>query len=314
MIFPFFTAGKTLYVSEIKYHLKNKMSNALISIIIPIYNAEKYISQTIHSVLEQTYSNTEIICMNDGSTDNSEVIIKSIGDKRIHYFYKKNTGVSDSRNQGLQKANGEYVLFLDADDLLSTQFIEKSIAALQQNNAVGFCCSKVIKIDETGNALSENQWRGASNDILHEVLSYNPDIVTCPSNYVFRKKVLIDNSVFFNTALSSSADRYFLIELANFTKGMLIADNNYLYYRVHKTSMSNNFTPGLLNDNLLFQKEVLKIGNIPGSLKREFNFKTNYIFAGSSFRLKQYGSCIGFSIKAFCYNPLGFIKQLIIKN
>ncbi|MCW3083763.1 MAG: glycosyl transferase family [Bacteroidetes bacterium] len=286
----------------------------LISIIIPCFNAEKFIADTLQSVLRQTYTNVEVICINDGSTDNSEAIISSINDQRIHYFYKKNTGVSDSRNQGLKKAKGEYILFLDADDLLSEQFVEKSIDALQQNNTVGFCSSKVIKIDETGKALSANQWKGASGDILQEVLSYNPDIVTCPSNYVFRKKILVDNSVFFNTSLSSSADRYFLIELANYTKGMLITDGNYLYYRVHKTSMSNNFTPGLLNDNLLFQKEVLKIGNIPGRLKREFNFKTNYIFAGSSFRLKQYGPCIGFSVKAFYYNPLGFIKQLIIKN
>lgn len=288
-------------------------STPLISVIIPVYNAEKYIAQTIRCILEQSYTAFELICINDGSTDRSEAIIGTISDPRIRYFSKSNTGVSDTRNQGLQKAKGEFVLFLDADDLLSGQFIEKSIAALQQHPELGFCCSGVIKIDENGNEMP-GRWKGACENVLQEVLSYNPEIITCPSNYVFRKKVLTDHALLFNTSLSSSADRYFLIQLTRHAKGLLITAGNFLYYRVHKASMSNNFTESLLNDNLLFRKEVLKSGSIPAALKREFNFKTSYIFAGSFFRLRQYGPCIGFSLRAFYYNPLGFIRQLISKN
>ena len=292
------------------------MSNQdpLISVIIPLYNAERYIAETIRCVLQQSYSHLELICLNDGSTDASEAIIRQLSDPRIRYIAKKNTGVSDTRNQGLQQAKGEFVLFLDADDLLSPHFLEKSIRTLQQHTDADFCCSRVIKIDEAGNELSGHRWKGACEDVLQEVLSYNPEIITCPSNYVFRRKALTAHSLLFNTRLSSSADRYFLIQLAAFSKGILIRDENYLYYRVHKASMSNHFTPALLSDNLLFQQEVLKLGSIPAALKREFNFKTNYIFAGSSFRLRQFGPCIGFSVKAFYYNPAGFIKQLMSKN
>jgi len=289
-------------------------SGPLVSVIIPVYNAEKYISQTLLSVIRQTYAHIEILCLNDGSIDNSETVIQDTKDERIHYFFKNNTGVSDTRNQGLRKASGEYVLFLDADDILSDHFIEKSVQTLQLNPNAGFCCSKVVKIDEMGNVCSTFQWKGASQNILQEVLSYNHEIITCPSNYVFRKNILIENGVFYNSGLSSSADRYFLIELSNYTKGILITDENYLYYRVHKTSMSNNFTPSLLNDNLQFQKQVLNIPSIPDILKREFSFKTNYIFAGSYFKLRKIMPCLLYSAKAFYNNPVRFIKQLIIKN
>jgi teichuronic acid biosynthesis glycosyltransferase TuaG len=292
---------------------KEMKHQPLISIIIPCFNASPFIAQTINSVLSQTYSNFEIICINDGSTDNSEFIIKNINDKRLNYYLKNNTGVSDTRNQGLHKAKGEFVLFLDADDILSDQYIEKSIHSLQQNSTYGFCTSTVFKINEQGKEITKKTWKGASSDILREVLSYSSEIITCPSNYVFRTKILVDNSVSFNTKLSSSADRYFLVEVSNFTKGILITADSYLYYRVHPKSMSNNFTPSLLRDNILFQKKVNKIESIPKKLKEEFNFKTNYIFAGSSFRLNQFIPCFFYSLKALYYNPFLFIKQLFIK-
>ncbi len=287
-------------------------SEPLVSVIIPCYNSEAFIAETIESALKQSYSNIEIICINDGSTDNSECIIKKINDKRLNYIFKKNTGVSDTRNQGLKNAKGEFVLFLDADDVLSEHYIEKSIQALKRNNGYGFCTSYVIKINEQSNKLSEKIWKGTSTDILKDVLNYSSEIITCPSNYIFRTKILLDNAVFFNTKLSSSADRFFLVEVSNFTKGILINDN-FLYYRVHKKSMSNNFTPSLLSDNILFHKEVLTINRIPKKLIGEFNFKTNYIFAGSSLRLKQFFPCVIYSLKALYYNPFLFIKQLIIK-
>ena len=81
-------------------------SEPLVSVIIPCYNSEAFIAETIESALKQSYSNIEIICINDGSTDNSECIIKKINDKRLNYIFKKNTGVSDTRNQGLKNATG----------------------------------------------------------------------------------------------------------------------------------------------------------------------------------------------------------------
>lgn len=89
-----------------------------ISVIIPLYNKESAIENTVSSVLKQTYKNFELIISDDGSTDNSSSIIKrmALDDKRIKYFYKSNGGVSSARNYGLSKAVGDWVVFIDADD------------------------------------------------------------------------------------------------------------------------------------------------------------------------------------------------------
>ena len=92
------------------------MKNELISVVIPVFNAEKYLRETVQSVLNQTYSNFELIAVNDGSTDRSLEILQQITDDRIRIIDKENTGVSDTRNVAIKAARGEYICFLDADD------------------------------------------------------------------------------------------------------------------------------------------------------------------------------------------------------
>lgn len=280
-----------------------------ISVIIPCYNAQKYIGDTISSVLNQSEKNLELICVNDGSTDDSENIILTFKDDRLKYIKKTNTGVSDSRNKGFEASSGKYILFLDADDILSEDFLRKRIEFLTTNPEFGFCCSEVIKIDESGNKNLNTKWRGAYSSILEEVLSYNLKIITCPSNYLFRREVLDKNHIRFNSQLSSSADRFFLIELSHVAKCGWVEDS-YLYYRMHASSMSHNLTPDLLKDNILFKQKILAIEYIPVSLKKEFNFKTNYILAGSYLKLGKIIPFIKYSLRSFYYNPGGFLKQL----
>ena len=283
--------------------------NKLVSIIVPCYNAEKFITAMISSVLEQTYPYFEIIVIDDGSTDRSSDYISSFKDPRISYLKKNNTGVSDSRNKGLEKATGEYVLFLDADDILSPDFLEKRVQFLEEHPYHGFCFSSVIKIDEEGLEIPGNKIDGAGIDPLSEILTYDLHFVTCPSNYVFRKKILTTHQLQFNPELSSSADRFFLIEVSRFTTGGRI-EGAYLFYRVHRNSMSNSLTLNLLRDNIRFQKKVLKLQYIPNSLRKVFCYKTNYIFAGSYYKLKKFIPLTLFSIKAFYFNPIGFSKKI----
>ena len=97
-----------------------------ISIIIPVYNAEKYLAQCIESIIKQTYSNLEIIIINDGSTDRSLEICNFYkeNDQRIVVFNQNNSGVSVARNKGLDISNGEFIMFVDADDWLNADFVE----------------------------------------------------------------------------------------------------------------------------------------------------------------------------------------------
>ncbi|WP_339836307.1 glycosyltransferase family 2 protein [uncultured Flavobacterium sp.] len=107
----------------------------LVSIIIPCYNQEEFIGETLQSVLNQTYCNWECIIVDDGSTDNSAAIIKDIATKNqnINYIYKKNEGVSKARNVGLDIAKGQFIQFLDADDLLNAPKIERSLQEIKNN-------------------------------------------------------------------------------------------------------------------------------------------------------------------------------------
>lgn len=113
------------------------MKKDLVSIITPVYNAEKFIAETIESVLKQTYSNWELILVNDCSKDNSEKIIKKYCkyDERIKLINNKvNSRAAISRNNGIEKAEGRYICFLDADDLWDEYKLEKQLKFIKNKN------------------------------------------------------------------------------------------------------------------------------------------------------------------------------------
>jgi hypothetical protein len=109
-----------------------KLNNKLVSIIIPCYNQAQYLDEALQSVLDQTYTNWECIVVNDGSLDDTEKIAKTwtAKDNRFIYFYKENGGVSSARNFGLEKAKGDYIQFLDADDILDKNKLKLSLNQL----------------------------------------------------------------------------------------------------------------------------------------------------------------------------------------
>lgn len=116
---------------------KNKcVENELLSVIIPVYNTEKYLDRCISSVLSQTYTNLEVIVINDGSTDNSLEICRKWenADSRVVLINKKNAGVSDSRNRGLEAAKGKYIGFVDSDDYIEENMYEELINSMKHNN------------------------------------------------------------------------------------------------------------------------------------------------------------------------------------
>ena len=127
------------------------MKQHLVSIITPMYNAEKYVAQTIESVLAQTYSDWEMIIVNDGSKDNCAEIVKEYTqkDKRIKLINQPNAGSAAARNNALRNAAGQYICFLDTDDLWDNNFLEKQLNFLKEKNAV-LVFSSYRRIDEKG--------------------------------------------------------------------------------------------------------------------------------------------------------------------
>ena len=109
----------------------------LISIIVPVYNVESYLKRCIESILNQTFRDFELILVNDGSTDNSEIICKeyALKDERIKYFYQRNKGVSEARNKGIDNSSGEYIQFIDSDDYVDENFLEIVVNRFKRDNS-----------------------------------------------------------------------------------------------------------------------------------------------------------------------------------
>lgn len=132
----------------------------LVSIIVPIYNQSKYLSNCLESILSQTYKNLEIILINDGSTDNSEKICKKYckKDSRFTVYKKPNGGLSDARNFGIKKARGEYLSFIDGDDIVHPNFISALIKALPENKDTLISCCRYQRFS------NQNKINFAKND------------------------------------------------------------------------------------------------------------------------------------------------------
>jgi glycosyltransferase involved in cell wall biosynthesis len=127
---------------------------SLVSVVIPVYNTEKYLIKCIDSVLNQTYKNIEIILVDDGSKDSCPAICDryALLDKRIKVIHKENGGVSDSRNAGIRSANGDYITFIDSDDLIETEMLETAVKEMEKT------CSDVVVWGYCSDNVNENEF------------------------------------------------------------------------------------------------------------------------------------------------------------
>ena len=114
-----------------------------VSVVIPVYNTQKYLDQCLGSILFQTYRNLEIICVNDGSTDNSLAILQKYAkfDKRIKIIDQKNMGISPARNEGMKVATGEFIIFFDSDDFFDSTMMEEMVMKAEEYDADIAVCS-----------------------------------------------------------------------------------------------------------------------------------------------------------------------------
>jgi len=151
------------------------MSNQpLMSIIVPTYNRESFIVEAIQSVLEQTYSNWELIIVDDGSTDNTLETIKDIiTDDRISYYHQKNQGQSVARNVGINKSTGEYICFLDSDNKWLQNRLEISVKVILNNPQVDIVYGDSISIDIQGHEISRHVMKKYSGHVTKELIKDN---------------------------------------------------------------------------------------------------------------------------------------------
>ncbi|MBL7930667.1 MAG: glycosyltransferase family 2 protein [Bacteroidia bacterium] len=258
---------------------------AKISIVVPCYNAADFIAETLFSVFSQTYTNYEVLIIDDGSTDKSKAVIDGISHHSLKYFWQENQGVSMARNNGLEKTTGDYVLFLDADDLLEPDFLKTRIKKLEENENLLFACSKAILIDENSAPLNK-EYEAVCENVEEEICNYTADCCSCPSNYLIRN-IFKEEGLRFHPSLSNAADRFFLLELNKLGKGTLVNGSSKLKYRIHEKSMSKNISPKNILDLIKFYELVLNYKLIPSRYYFNFKFKTFRICFSESLLIKK---------------------------
>ncbi len=286
------------------------MLTDLVTIIIPCYNAAGFISDTLNSILNQRNVTIEIIIINDGSTDSSELMIKSFQDPRIRYYHQINNGVSSARNYGLTLAKGKYVVFFDSDDIMTDDFVFSRIKSFEKNVKADVICGIVQKFDING--LIPGYYIGPDNENLSEqILLYQQNIITCPSNFMFKRSFLLKYDLKFNSRLSSTADRYFLLEC--YKVGAILFDEqvSFLHYRVSPNSMSHVLTKSLVNDNMMFYNELKLNRLISLNIEQLALFYGYYMLSGANYKVNNYYFAAKYGFMAFFISPLNFIKKVL---
>lgn len=216
-----------------------------ISVIIPCYNAEEYIAETLDSLEKQIFTDFEVVIINDGSSDNSEKIIRDYmsGSKLdIIYIYQENAGVSAARNNAIKNVNGKYILFLDADDKFS-KYMLSVMAEYAEKDIVIF--SKLTRnISECENCASDYQNYCIDMDMkkMYDVFLYRkPAVNFC--NILYETEILNRYSISFSSDLKYGEDNEFMWKyLIHFNKGKLI-DVPLYGYRIAVNSATNKKTP-----------------------------------------------------------------------
>ena len=218
----------------------------LLSVIVPVYNAEKWLEETINSILSSTYTNLEVICVDDGSKDNSAEIIKKISEKdsRVKYFLKTNGGVSDARNFGIKKANGEYVAFLDADDIVLPKAYEKMINLLEYEKTdivfAGFTRfwgeKKREVIEDLLYKLKDNPqdiryfFEARDGEITEDKIIAH-DIHGAVWRSIFKKSIIDKNDIMFPVGITFSEDQIFILNYLLHIENASVLNESVLLYR-----------------------------------------------------------------------------------
>jgi glycosyltransferase involved in cell wall biosynthesis len=221
-----------------------------VSVVIPVYNAMRYLPETLDSVLAQTFTDFEILIINDGSTDNIIEWAIKITDPRVEIISQVNQGVSIARNTGIHNAQGEYIAFLDADDLWKPTKLEKQVSCLDRSPEVGLVYTWTLLINEIGEPISIKYTSNHEGNIWQHILI--GDIVCSGSSAMVRKSCF-EKSGEFDPALSSAADFDMWTRIAQYYNFSVIKDFLLLYRRT-SSSMSRNSLKMIQDLQLTYEK------------------------------------------------------------
>lgn len=252
------------------------MENTLVSIIVPVYNAEKYLNECIDSIIGQTYRNIQIILIDDGSKDHSPALCDSyaLKDERITVIHKENGGVSSARNEGIALAAGEYLMFVDSDDTIENDAVEVLLAGSQGSEwVVGSFVSKnnrnqSAKLEPIVFEIADNKAVSINdvlpltilrsmNEINHDL--FNPcfskgPLLTGPWLKLYRKSIIENEGLLFDPSLTVGEDCFFNAQYALEVHTICFFNYGIYNYRENENSIMHNIINHITKWNAYYEK------------------------------------------------------------
>ncbi len=255
--------------------------SGLVSIVLPIYNVEKYLPECLESVINQTYKNLEIICVDDGSPDSSADIVEKYkeADGRIILISQKNQGLSGARNTGISAASGEYIMFLDSDDWIDSETCEKAVEEIKKESAQLVLWSYMREFPDKSSpkdifGLTEQEtivFENETMQALHKRIAgltgkelavpENADSAVTAWGKLFRTEIIKDNGLqFTDTKIIGTEDALFNLEAFCFVKKAVFINKYFNHYRKdNETSLTRKYKASLFSQ---WQELYTRMGRI----------------------------------------------------
>ena len=253
-----------------------------VSILVPIYNVEKYLRECLDSLVNQTLKDIEIICVNDGSTDNSRKILQEYADKdsRVKIIDKENGGISSVRNLGIKLAAGEYISFIDSDDWVSLDFLEKLYNAAVKYNA-DIACTNLVRVYKHKNTYyaKYKKYRCTNKPRLKYEWAKIPD--NCyVHNRIYERKKLQKTGILFEEGINFE-DMEFSHKILYVLNNFVTVPDTYYFYRDNPYSIVNINSEKNMNNYKYAIKKCLDFvaeNNICWSRQRKYHYSSKESF------------------------------------
>lgn len=244
--------------------MKNDFAdNGIVTVIIPVYQAECYLRRCVESVINQTYKKIEIILIDDGSADNSLAICYELADEdsRIQVYHHGNMGVAVTRNKGLEYARGEYIYFLDSDDWIDENTLFVMVQSLEEHEAdlcicgfkyVNDSCEKDVCLPEKtsltqAHFIESYFWKLYENAVLFNI-----------GTKLYKRKIIVENNISFCTDMIVYEDIRFCLEYMDKVQQVFLCNEPYYYYYNNSESVTHVYKPGFWESTSVYCSKLLE--------------------------------------------------------
>lgn len=245
----------------------------VLSVIIPVYNRERFLERCVRSVAASSLQDMEIILIDDGSVDHSSALCDRLAeeDNRIFVIHQQNAGVSAARNRGLEKARGKYFAFVDSDDYIEPEMYEKMIAAMEEKGTDMVCCG-ISKEYEDGTGRVEKlsyEHTDAHVDAIRALkllisVSASKSISTMPANKIGRRCIQTENQIFFDENLYECEDAVFWCDYIVVIRKVALLNDIFYHYVIHRDNVSKNWdiNESKLSNLVAWEHIIQKCGTV----------------------------------------------------